>query len=112
VVLRYEHPVPDMSLAGNRFELSGPAVWQLIRGDWFDAAVTYRDWVRREAKWYPRLTAEGRPDTPLWMRELSAWALGGGTPPSCVGAMKDFGKFLESPIGFHWVQLAPDPVRQ
>ncbi|MCY2989667.1 MAG: DUF6259 domain-containing protein [Planctomycetota bacterium] len=102
VVLRYEHPVPDMGLPGNRFELSGQAVWQLVRGDWFDAAVTYRDWVRREAKWYPRLTAEGRPDTPLWMRELSIWALGGGTPPSCVGAMKDFAKSLESPIGFHW----------
>jgi hypothetical protein len=102
VTLRYEHPVPEMGLPENRFELSGSAVWQLLRGDWFDAAVTYRDWVRREARWYPQLTAEGRSDSPLWLRELSAWGLGGGPPSSCVGAMQGFGKFLELPIGFHW----------
>jgi hypothetical protein len=102
LVLRYDHPVPDMGRPGNRFELSGAAVWRLLRGDWFDAAVAYRDWVRREAKWYPRLTAEGRADTPRWMRDLSAWALGGGAPPSCVGSVKGFAAFLGVPAGFHW----------
>lgn len=102
VTLAYEHPVPDMGQPGNRFELSGAAVWQLLRGDWFDAACFYRDWVRREAKWYPRLTADGRADTPLWMRELSAWALGGGRPADCYAPMKGFAEFLEPPIGFHW----------
>jgi hypothetical protein len=36
------------------------------------------------------------------MRELSAWALGGGTPASCVGTMKGFAQQLGPPIGFHW----------
>ena len=102
VVLAYDHPVPDMGLPGNRFELCGEAVWQLLRGDWFDAAVTYRDWVRKEAKWYPRLSPDGREDTPRWMRELSAWSLGGGRPQDCVGAMKGFAQFLAPPTGFHW----------
>ncbi len=102
VVLAYDHPAPDMGVPGNRFELSGQAVLQLLQGDWFDAAVAYRDWVRREAKWYPKLAADGRPDTPLWMRELSAWSLGGGRPQDCVGAMKGFAQFLGIPTGFHW----------
>lgn len=102
LMLAYEHPVPDLGVPGNRFELCGEAVWQLLRGDWFDAAAAYRDWVRKEAKWYPRLTAEGRADTPLWMRELSVWSLGGGKSQECVGAMKGFAQFLGPPIGFHW----------
>ena len=80
LTLAVDHPVPDMGQPANRFELSGEAEWRLLRGDWFDAAVAYRQWVRKEAKWYPRLAPEGRTDTPRWMRELSVWALSGGTP--------------------------------
>ncbi len=102
LTLSWDHPVPDMGNPGNRFELCGEAVWQLLRGDWFDAAVIYRNWVRKEAKWYPQLGPEGRGDTPLWMRELSAWALGGGKPAECVGTVKNFAAQLGPPVGFHW----------
>ena len=47
MTLAFEHPAANMGVGGNGFELSGEAVWQLLRGDWFDAAVIYRDWVRR-----------------------------------------------------------------
>ena len=47
VTLAFEHPAANMGVGGNGFELSGEAVWQLLHGDWFDAAVIYRDWVRR-----------------------------------------------------------------
>lgn len=102
VLFSFDHPAPDMGVAGNRFQLCGEAVWRLLRGDWFDAAIMYRDWVRREARWYPKLTSEGRPDTPLWMRELPVWALSGGTPKECVESVKKFAKFLGVPCGFHW----------
>ncbi|MGA2496964.1 MAG: DUF6259 domain-containing protein [Tepidisphaeraceae bacterium] len=102
VVLAVDHPVPDMGVAGNRFELSGEAVWHLLRGDWFDASITYRDWVRKEAKWYPKLTAKGREDTPPWMRELSVWALGGGPPGQFVPEVQAFTKYLGAPAAVHW----------
>ena len=102
VVLSIDHPAPDMGVAGSDFELSGEAVWKLLRGDWFDAAVTYRAWVRKEAQWFPKLSSEGREDTPQWMRELSCWALGGGAPGDCVAAVKEFAAFLGVPVGFHW----------
>ncbi len=102
LVLSIDHPVADMGKPGNRFELSGRAVWRLLRGDWFDASVIYRDWVRKEAQWYPELTAEGREDTPRWMRELSCWALSSGKPESCVPQAKQFAEFLGVPIGMHW----------
>ena len=102
VRLSIEHPVPDMGVAGNGFVLEGEAVWRLLRGDWFDAAMFYRSWAQREAKWWPRLSGDGRADTPRWMRELSAWVMTGGAPGECVPAVKQFRDFLRVPVGFHW----------
>lgn len=100
--LSFDHPAPDMSRAGNHFTLEGEAVWQLLRGDWFDAAMIYKQWARREAKWWPRLTRDGRSDTPRWMRDLNAWAMTGGTPQDCAPPVKQFREFLGVPIGYHW----------
>jgi hypothetical protein len=102
VRLRFDHPAPDMGRAGNDFVLIGEGVWQLLRGDWFDAAKIYKTWARKEAKWWPRLTAEGRADTPRWMRELNVWAQTGGAPEECVPRVENFQKFLGVPVGFHW----------
>jgi hypothetical protein len=106
VILAFEHPVPNMGIGGNKFALAGKVVWQLLHGDWFDAAMIYRDWVRKEARWFPkgtRGTGQGtRVDTPLWMRELCVWAVGGGAPKECVPIVKEFAKFMGVPVGFHW----------
>ena len=69
-----------------------------LKGDWFDGAMRYRRWVRREANWYPRdkMGPQGRTDSPQWMKELSLWVQGG---PSFV---KSFQRTLGVPMGFHW----------
>jgi hypothetical protein len=100
--LSFEHPVPDMGAARNSFAIEGEAVWQLLRGDWFDAAMVYKNWARREAKWWPRLGREGRNDTPRWMRELNVWTMTGGLLPDCLSAVEQFHRFLDLPLGFHW----------
>jgi hypothetical protein len=102
VTLRFDHPAPNMSLPENSFELSGRAVWRIFSGDWYDAAVIYRDWVRKEARWMPRLAKDGRPDTPPWMRELCLWAQTGGNPDYVAAAVKEFQRFMGVPVGFHW----------
>lgn len=102
VAFRFEHPVPDMGKAGVDFELSGQAKWQLLRGDWFDAATIYRKWVSREAQWWPSLGPDGRTDTPEWMRQLPAWVMTGGAASDCVQRVKAFAEELKVPVGFHW----------
>jgi len=102
VRLSFDHPAPDLGLPGNDFALPGEAVWQLLRGDWFDAAMIYKAWARREAKWWPRLARDGRVDTPRWMRDLNAWAMTGGAPAECVPTVKQFREFLAMPAAFHW----------
>jgi hypothetical protein len=102
VVFRFDHPVPDMGKPGVDFDLPGKAKWQLLRGDWFDAAQIYRTWVSHEANWWPTLGPDGRADTPKWMRELPAWAMTGGSPSECVPQLTAFAQELAVPTGFHW----------
>jgi hypothetical protein len=102
VRMRFDHPAPNMGRAETDFVLSGEAVWQLLRGDWFDAAQIYKAWVSKEARWWPKLTAHGRADSPLWMRQLNVWAQASGGPEDCVTKVQDFQKFLGVPVGFHW----------
>jgi hypothetical protein len=102
VVLLFDHPVPNMGKAGAGFELPGEAKWQLLRGDWFDAAQIYRAWVSQKAKWWPTLGPGGRDDTPQWMRELPAWVMTGGSASECVPKLRTFAQTLGVPVGFHW----------
>lgn len=112
VRLFYDIPAPNMGKAGNSFALSGKAVWQLLRGDWYDAARIYRQWVMQEARWYPRegdtppsaSGAEHRPRKTFreWMRNLPAWALTGGTAQEVVSPVESFAKHLGVPVAVHW----------
>ena len=102
VRLAADHPVPDMTRHGNRFELSGHGVWQLLDGDWYDAARIYRAWVRAEAQWFPTLTAEGRDDSPAWLRDLCIWVQTGGSADQCVERVAKFAEYMGVPTGLHW----------
>lgn len=65
---------------------------------------THRDWVRREASWFPRdkMGPEGRTDTPRWMKELSLWAIGSDAPDKMPEALRKFQEPLGVPAGLHW----------
>jgi hypothetical protein len=97
VEMRFDYP-GTTEKSGAAVPAAANIVLAPLQGDWFDAAVRYRDWVRREASWYPRdkMGPEGRTDTPLWMKELCFWMQ--GNPE----AVDDLQKTLGVPIGFHW----------
>ena len=112
VTLAFDHPAANMGVGGNGFELNGEAVWQLLHGDWFDAAVLYRDWVRRCRPLVPAAGARGPGRHALWMR--GAFGLGPDrrAPTECVARVKEFQKYLGGAGGFPLVHVAPDPFRQ
>jgi hypothetical protein len=109
VVLHFGVPAENLDVAGNGYVQCGEVVWQLLRGDWFDAAQIYRAWVRQEAKWFPKLGAEGREDTPLWMRELPVWVQAWGPPETAVPAIEGFEKAIRLPFGVHWYKWHQNP---
>ena len=99
VLLSFAHPLPTTRQEDTSVHVPGLGVLRLLRGDWYDAACIYRDWVNREAVWRGQ---PGRPDTPAWMRELPAWVCTGGAPANVVERMKAFQKWLGVPVGLHW----------
>jgi len=54
----------------NSFSLGGCARWQVFEGDWYDAALIYREFVMNHAEWLP---VKGRPDTPDRFKEVAFW---------------------------------------
>ncbi len=104
VHVKVTHVAENAGRPGNDYRGPGAVVWRTFTGDWFDACLIYRDWVRASAKWYPRLVAgEGRADTPLWMRELPLWILGGGTNyKATIAGLRKVQKEYGVPIAIHW----------
>ena len=99
-MMEFRWPAENATIPGNDFHMPGPAVIQVFRGDWFDAAQLYRDWARKSAQWWPR--DESRRDTPRWMHEVAVWALTGGTTQSVVGPVRDFAAYMGVPTAVHW----------
>lgn len=72
--MEFSHPVKDQTVAGNTYDMSGTAVWQLYSsGDWQGAAEIYRDWVQQGSSWYPdTIDYDGRTDVTPWFKEIPA----------------------------------------
>jgi hypothetical protein len=104
------YPVIDADKAGNRFVLPGEVVWQRLDGDWFDAAVIYRDWVRKVARWWPQLTRDGREDTPRWFRELSVWTTNWGCGEHNARRVEEFAGAIGASVGDQWYGWSVDPL--
>ena len=94
----------NMFEPNNEFKIGGKTVLRAIRNNWYDGAMIYRDWVRREAPWYPRekMDENGRADTPQWLKEHCLWAMYRVAPEEMIPAMKRFRDAFGVPAAVHW----------
>lgn len=60
-------------LGANSFRLYGISRWGYLKGDWYDAAMLYRDFVLKKATWLPDLGKDGREDTEKRFRDIPFW---------------------------------------
>jgi hypothetical protein len=88
----------------NDFKIGGKAVFRSITNDWYDGAKIYRDWVRKEASWFPRdkMDENGRTDSPQWIKEHSLWAMYRVNPDEMIPVMKKFRDAFGVPAAVHW----------
>ena len=63
-------PAVGAGTVANSFSLGGCARWQVMRGNWYDAAMIYKDFVVKRASWLPM---KGRPDTPGKFKDIAFW---------------------------------------
>jgi len=64
---------PYEGKAGNSFTLPGSVVYEAFEGDWYDAAIIYREFVHTKANWVTK--PRGRYDSPQWIREMPVWIM-------------------------------------
>lgn len=100
--IAWKWPAPDCGVAGKGWKMPGAVVVRPFEGDWYDFAQIYRDWVWREAPWWPRGPQAGRPDTPAWMKDIAVWCCTGGGADYVVKAMTKFAAYLDVPTALHW----------
>lgn len=95
----------------NEFSIGGKTVLRTLQNDWFDGAMVYKDWVRREASWFPRtaLDENGRKDSPQWIKEHSLWAMHRVSPEEMTPVMKDFRQAFGVPAAVHWYYWHKNP---
>ena len=94
----------NMYEPNNDFKIGGKAVLRTIRNNWYDGATIYRDWVRKEASWYPRdkMDENGRTDTPQWFKELCLWTMHRANPEDMAVPIKKCRDAFGVPMGIHW----------
>ncbi|MBD3174076.1 MAG: hypothetical protein GF320_02760 [Armatimonadia bacterium] len=97
--IRMTYPAQNAGVPGKGFRQPGEVVIELMRGDWYDVARTYRAWAQAEADWWPN-DAERR--TPEWMEEIAVWAQTSGGPEEVVGPVKEFAEYMGVPTAVHW----------
>ena len=92
----------DGRCPGAESTMSGAIAWRPLKGDWYDAALVYRDWAREHAAWYPKMGPEGRVSTPKWFKELGYIVRTYGLASNAVADVKTCQDFLDVPVMAHW----------
>ncbi len=66
-------PLTDIDRGSNSQALEGSCVWELFDGNWYDAALLYREFFLKYAVWQPETDENGRTDTPDWFKQVTHW---------------------------------------
>lgn len=95
--IKVKWPVPDKTVPGNDFQLPGAFHMEFFKGDWFDAAQIYKEWVFSGTVWNPDLEARRN-----WLENNHLWLNARGTPKEIVEPIKKFADFMDMPLAVHW----------
>ncbi len=92
----------DGARPGAKGAMSGTIHWRPLRGDWYEAACVYRDFVRERAAWYPKMGPEGRVSTPAWFKRLGYVVRTYGLAGQAERDVKTCMDYLGVPVMAHW----------
>ncbi len=98
--------IADKTVAGNDWALPGHFELDLFEGDWYDAALIYRDWASYEADYWPG-DETAREQRQQSLGEIAIWGYySADTSVSMAtieGEMLDYVNYFDGlPVGIHW----------
>jgi hypothetical protein len=103
VPLCFEVNAPDATVPGNDFPVPGQFVIAAVDGGYFPACRLYRQWLDRNAPWWPEPGKFSRSDYPAWLTNIQTWVeWGAGPAEKTVQPTKDFARAMGTPTAIHW----------
>jgi len=103
VGLRFEVPAPNATVMGNDFSMPGRFVLAAVEGGYFPACWFYRQWLEKQAPWWPEPGRFSRSDYPRWLTQIQTWVCwGAGEASKTVEPTKAFAAAMGTPTALHW----------
>lgn len=98
--------IPDESKSNNNWELPGVFELDVFTGDWFDAAMIYREWASVNANYWPEMTSE-RIMRQNEIGRIGAWGyFSSDTSYAMSNIQNQMSSFInyfnDVPTGIHW----------
>lgn len=99
--------IPDMTIAGNDWEMPGHFELDLFSGDWYEAAQIYKSWVSASANYWPKSTPE-REARQANIGKISVWTNFGEFAFQADQIQSSMQKFIDYfpgiTVGIHFYQ--------
>ena len=98
--------IPDKTLTGNDWELPGVFELDMYHGNWYDAAMIYKEWASAEADYFPQMTPQ-RVQRQNEMGRIGAWGYFEADTSYPMASIENeflaFDNFFAGiPTGIHW----------
>lgn len=97
-------PATDKTEKGNDWEMPGHFELDLYNGDWYDAALIYKEWASTSAEYWPTESA-ARTERQHSIGDIGIWLTNyiaiDGTPAQNQGYMQTAVNFYDFPVGWH-----------
>jgi len=101
IYLACKFSIPDKTVANNSWEFPGIFQLNLFDGDWYDAALIYKEWVSTEASFWPEYSSE-RETRQHKIGDIGAWLT---TSDFRTIPMSDMENYLETAANFFDVPI-------
>ena len=105
VSLECRIPIPDKTRADNNWEMPGEFVLNTYRGDWYDAARIYKNWVYKNAEYKP-VDTPNRIARQAKAGAIAVWAKDDIYQKNIASVeqyVRDFKAFMDVPVGVEWI---------
>jgi hypothetical protein len=96
-----------MTTPGCGYQMPYSAVIGLFEGEWWNAAVIYKEWAVKQ-KWCGAGKTGSRTDIPDWIKDVGLWYWNWNfwkrtdRPDRMLPALKDLKERMQVPTAFHW----------
>lgn len=101
--LRIEVPAENATVAGNSYKMAGEVVVGVTGGGWWPMTRIYRNWLAKNAPWWPEPQSYSRSDYPKWLTQVQTWVqYGAGWAKDTVPKTIAFAQAMGVPTAIHW----------